>query len=164
MADVSRIAMRVMPNDLDVYGHMNNGSFLTLQDLGRMDWMIRTGLLERFSARRWGPVVVAQTISYRASLQPFERFLIETRYLGRDEFSVIMEQRFTVDGEIRAQSYVRARFVGPQGTVPMPEVLDLVPEVAALPDIVPDWVHEWGEHTRLPSRRTPTPSRWVRGR
>lgn len=161
---ISRIRMRVMPNDLDVFGHMNNGTFLTLQDLGRIDWLIRTGLHERFTEMRISPVVAAQTIAYRASLNPGERFLIETRYLGSDDYSFFLEQRFTVDGQVRSQSFVRGRYVGADGPVTVRQVLDAVPEVSELADLVPDWVREWSEHTRLPSRRTETPSVWHRDR
>ena len=35
---------RVWPTDLDVSLHMNNGRYLTLMDLGRLDLMLRTGV------------------------------------------------------------------------------------------------------------------------
>lgn len=154
--------MRVLPTDLDLNGHMNNGTYLTLQDVGRIDYMLRTGLSETLREHRWGAVVVAQTISYRASLHLGESFLIETRYLGHDDFGVFLEQRFTVDGQLRSQSYVRARFIGADGAVPMTEVVAAVPEVATFPDQVPEWVREWAEHTRLPSRRSDASSTWPR--
>ena len=32
-----------MPNDLDFNGHVTNGRYFTLADLGRLDFAIRTG-------------------------------------------------------------------------------------------------------------------------
>jgi hypothetical protein len=32
--DVSRLTFRVLPTDLDLNGHMNNGRYLTIMDLG----------------------------------------------------------------------------------------------------------------------------------
>ena len=160
--DVGRIAMRVLPGDLDVLGHMNNGTYLTLQDLGRVDWMVRVGIAEAFRERGWYPVVTAQTIAYRASLHLWEPFVLETRYLGHDDFGVFLEQRFTVGGQIRSQAFVRARFLDPDGPVPVAEVLELDPSFATLPDLVPAWVREWESHTRLPSSRRDAPSEWPR--
>ena len=42
----SVLVLRVLPNDLDINFHVNNGRFLTLCDLNRMDLFIRTGLLK----------------------------------------------------------------------------------------------------------------------
>ena len=33
--------MRVLPNDLDLLWHMNNGRYLSLMDQGRVDLMVR---------------------------------------------------------------------------------------------------------------------------
>jgi len=40
---------RVLPNDIDAYGHMNNGRYLTLLGLAAIDAVIRTGLFEILS-------------------------------------------------------------------------------------------------------------------
>ena len=32
--------LRVYPNDLDIFGHVNNGVYLTYADLGRTDLML----------------------------------------------------------------------------------------------------------------------------
>jgi len=41
----SRLPLRVWPNDLDLFGHMNNGRYLTLMDLGRLQIVMKSGLL-----------------------------------------------------------------------------------------------------------------------
>lgn len=43
LPDESHLAMRVWPTDLDVQRHMNNGRYLSLMDLGRMDLLVRSG-------------------------------------------------------------------------------------------------------------------------
>jgi acyl-ACP thioesterase len=35
---------RVLPLDLDAFGHMNNGRYLQIMDVARTHWMIRTGV------------------------------------------------------------------------------------------------------------------------
>ncbi|MGO2111933.1 MAG: acyl-CoA thioesterase [Pseudoclavibacter sp.] len=162
LADVSRIPMRVGLADLDLNGHMNNGTYLTLQDLGRVDYLVRTGLFSRMNEQKWNAVVVAQTITYRAPLNPGRRFLIETRYLGYDAYGIYMEQRFTVNGQVHTRSYVKARITSATGSVPVDELTAVVPEMLHLPDRVPAWVRAWADEVRLPSSRSDAPSVWGR--
>ncbi len=39
------LCLRVLPNDIDINLHMNNGRYLTVCDLTRVDMFIRTGLV-----------------------------------------------------------------------------------------------------------------------
>ncbi|HEX8430337.1 MAG TPA: thioesterase family protein, partial [Longimicrobium sp.] len=49
--DLSVVTFRVFPNDLDVNFHMNNGRYLTLMDLGRLDLLLRLGILRELRRR-----------------------------------------------------------------------------------------------------------------
>jgi acyl-CoA thioesterase FadM len=80
-----RTPFRVMPTDLDVLLHVNNGVYLSLMDLARVDLMRRAGLLRHLRANGWYPVVAAETIQFRRSLRSFERFDIVSRVLTWDE-------------------------------------------------------------------------------
>ena len=40
---------RVRPWEIDVFGHMNNGRYLQIMDLARVDWMRRCGVATRSS-------------------------------------------------------------------------------------------------------------------
>ena len=143
--DTSRVRFRVNPSDLDVMRHMNNGRYLTLMDLGRMDLMLRSRFWRRITEQGWYPVVAGQSITYRRSLQLWERFDLASRVLGHDDRWVYMEQVFRRDGEVVADAVVRARFLRTSGgSVPMEEVLDLAGPV---PDHrqLPEWVAQWNE-------------------
>ena len=145
MWDTSHVRFRVNPFDLDVMRHMNNGRYLTLMDLGRMDLMLRSRFWQRITEQGWYPVVAGQSITYRRSLQLWERFDLASRVLGHDDRWIYMEQVFRRDGTVVADAVVRARFLRRSGgSVPMDEVLDLagpVPEHLQLPD----WVTQWNE-------------------
>src|SRR5699024_8284960 len=65
ICDSSHTASRVNLADLDVQRHMNNGRFLSIMDLGRMDLMLRSRFWDRISRQGWYPVVAGQTITYR---------------------------------------------------------------------------------------------------
>ncbi|HEY0994656.1 MAG TPA: acyl-CoA thioesterase, partial [Gemmatimonadaceae bacterium] len=100
----ARTRFRVLPTDCDVLLHVNNGVYLSLMDLGRVDLMLRSGLFGELRSRGWYPVVAGLTIQYLASLNPFERFVIDTRIVGWDERSFYVEQRFLRGGAVVAQA------------------------------------------------------------
>lgn len=162
---VSRSRFRVWPTDLDVLRHMNNGKYLSIMDVARFDMMQRTDTLRVFKEQEWYPVVVNQTITYRRSLNPWQRFWIETRILGFDEQALYVEQRFVRPDaqrrpEVYARAYVRARILRRSGgVVPVDEIIE---KTGADPERlrVPDAVREWGLGTRLPSTRVEAISRW----
>ena len=39
--EISKLTFRVWPTDLDLSLHMNNGRYLTIMDIGRLDFMVR---------------------------------------------------------------------------------------------------------------------------
>lgn len=157
---VCRTPLRVNPGDLDIYRHVNNGTYLTMNDLGRFDWMLRTGVYRKFTRRKWFAVVVGVSMTYRKSLHLGDRFDVETRLLGADAKSFYMEQRTVVKGQVYARAYVRGRFVGPQGTLAMADVVAAVPELGTLANRVPEWASGWVENTQLPPSRADAPSEW----
>src|SRR5690625_2234262 len=93
---ISRSECRVWPTDLDILWHMNNGKYLSIMDVARFVLLQRNGVWSVFQREGWYPVVVGQTISYRKSLNPWQKFVIETRIIGFDEQAVYVEQRFEI--------------------------------------------------------------------
>ncbi len=110
-----RTPFRVWPTDLDLLRHVNNGVYLSIMDLARIDLMMRAGMAGRIRAQGWYPVVVAETIQFRRSLNLFEAFEIETRVLGWDEKAIVIEQQFFRRQEAVAHALVRARFLSKRG-------------------------------------------------
>jgi len=109
----SVLAFRVWPHDLELSIHMNNGRYLTLMDLGRMDVLIRSGLWREVLRHKWTPIASAITIRFQRELRPFQRFRLETRLLCWDANLVVMEQTFIIEGGPRnGQAAARALFKG----------------------------------------------------
>lgn len=158
--DLSIVHDRVWLTDIDELRHMNNGVYLSLLDHARFDLMLRSRVWQRLRAAKVYPVVTAQTIAYRKSLQLGQRFQIETRIVGYDDRAVYIEQRTVSKGEIFARAYVQGRFLRDAGgVVPMPELGELVGvDIAANP--APAWLTDWSAQVTLPSTRQPAPSRW----
>jgi acyl-CoA thioesterase FadM len=158
--DVSTLPLRVWPSDTDVLRHMNNGVYLSVMDLGRYDLLVRSGVYATLRAHRVYPVVTSETISFRKSLLPRQRYLLSSKVLGYDAVSVYLEQRFTVDGEIVATGVVRGRMLRRgAGAISMTELGGLTGvDVAGLAP--PAWVSDWAGRVALPSNRTPLLSDW----
>jgi acyl-CoA thioesterase FadM len=112
MDAVHRLRFTVLPNDLDTNLHMNNGRYLTLMDLGRVDMMIRSGLIRAILREKWMPVIAGVSMIFRRSLNPFERYTLETRVLGWDDRWAYLEQTFiNSKGELAARGFVKAAFL-----------------------------------------------------
>lgn len=149
-----------MPTDLDVLGHMNNGVYFSIMDLGRMDLMIRAGVWKTLTQRGFYPVVSKETISFRKSLQPWQRFTVETRIAGYDDKAVFIEQRFVVKGEIFARAFMCGRFLKKAGgTVSMAELADVL-GVDTNEVTLPPWLARWADDVALPPTRAEAPSEW----
>jgi acyl-CoA thioesterase FadM len=159
--DVGRISLRVMPNDLDLLGHVNNGIYLSLMDLGRMDMMIRSGKWAQLTKLGWAPVAASVTVSYRRSLRLWQRYVIETKVIGFDDKAMYMEQRFVRDGEVYVQGYMRARFVKKTGgTVSVAELGELAGiDPSTMP--IPEWMADWASDVKMPAARASFPSDWA---
>lgn len=152
---------RVLPTDLDVNGHMNNGRYLSISDVGRFELLRAAALWRPMRRRGWYPVVASSTITFRKSLKPWQRFEVESRFLGVDERDVYLEQRFVVAGEIYARLHLRARFLKDAGGhVPMDDLLGVLGEMPS--DLhTPSWLVAWGAEVSLPSTKSPAPSEWT---
>ena len=138
-----RTPFRVLPTDLDVLRHVNNGVYLSLMDVARVDLMNRAGLAGVLRERGWYPVVVAEAIQFRRSLTLFQRFEIVTRVLGWDDKAFVLEQRFFRGEEPIATALVRARFLARGGgTVTPDEIVAASGEPVERPEMSTD-VARW---------------------
>ncbi|MEP6842065.1 MAG: acyl-CoA thioesterase, partial [Pseudolysinimonas sp.] len=158
--DVDRLPMRARWTDLDQLRHVNNGVFLSMMDLGRVDLMMRTGVWKKLMDAGFYPVVASQTITYRKSLQWRQKFVLETRMAGYYDRALFIEQRFVVEGELYARAIVKARFLKRTGgTVSIDELNELADEDLTQLTL-DDWIRRWADDVALPSTRAAAPSEW----
>ncbi len=147
LLDVSTIHGRVWLNDLDNNIHMNNGRYLTLMDLGRLDLILCAGLLGTCLRKRWFPVVGALKILYLRPLAPFQKFELKTRIIGWDAKWLYLEQWFEVDGKLCAKAHLQGLFKGPNGKVEMKELLEATGMKKRSPKLPAD-VRNWLRSSR----------------
>lgn len=157
--DSSSLPMRVLPTDVDIAVHVNNGMYFSLMDLGRFDLMVRSGVWKRMRRRGWSPVAAGETIAFRKSLQLWQRYTIETRIIGMDAKAIYFEQRMVSDGDIYARAYIATRLVTKGRPVSQEEILEEFGQPPAGLEL-PEWIHEWRIANGLPGTRTPAPHAW----
>lgn len=146
---VCKRGFHVLPTDLDTNLHMNNGRYLTLMDLGRLELVIRTGLLRAMIRRHAIPVLSSVKIRYRIPLHLFESYRLETKVLCWDEKWVYMQQRFVIakgakKGATAAIAILKAGFFDKKHkkTVPTDELINIIGIKMQSPDC-PAYIHEW---------------------
>jgi acyl-CoA thioesterase FadM len=139
----------VLPTDLDVFWHMNNGVYLSIMDLGRVDLLIRSGMMKLMRRAGYWPIIAAETIRFKRPLKLWQRFALETRVIGWDDKAFLMEQRFlrrkegTGTWAVIAEGIVRARFLSAAGTVPASDYLALLGEADTPSPVLPEWIAQW---------------------
>ena len=138
----SCVRLRAWPNDLDFNLHVNNGRYLTLADLGRFDWFVRSGTLQ--VARQHGavPVVGDAIAKFRREVRAFEQFEIRTRLVGWDEKWGFLEHRFVRANRVVGVVGIRGVFRGPKGPL-APGLLMEGLGVSATSPALPRWAVQW---------------------
>lgn len=154
-ADASRLGFRVLPNDLDTSGHMNNGRYLTFMDFGRLDIMVRSGLWRSVLRHRWTPIANAVMIRFRRELTLFQRFRLESRIIAWETTTVVMEQIFVHeggkhDGEVAARALFKGGLYDRSARrfVPISRLMAEIGVDASSPPLTPEidaFLHADGE-------------------
>lgn len=140
---------RVLPSDLDVFGHMNNGRFLQIMDVARFEWMLRTNVWSALRREGWLPSLGGNLVHYRRALKPFARYRVQTQLLGYEGPWVLLEHRFRdANGRIAAVSCTRASLRRGRRMVPGQEVFETV-DPRALDLRPPAYVIPWLEADRM---------------
>jgi acyl-CoA thioesterase FadM len=133
--DKSHKAMRVLPNDLDVQMHMNNGRYLSIMDLGRIDLMVRTGFWTIARKSGWFPVVGSVRVDYRRQLTVFQRYDMTSQIVGWDDRWIFLEQQFLVGEKIHARAIFKTMIRSKAGLVTPADVMKATGVDIASPEL-----------------------------
>jgi acyl-CoA thioesterase FadM len=144
LLEVSKLRMRVLPNDLDFNLHMNNARSLAISDLGFVDFVLRLGLGKILLTKGWHPVLGGRLVRHRFGLRAFERFVVATRLICWDDKWFYFDQRVETDHGVaiivltKGLIYDRgtARTIGPS------ELLDSLGSLTQSPEM-PLQVRQW---------------------
>lgn len=115
IGDVTEYSMRVLPTDLDLLMHVNNGLYFSLMDFGCWDMVFRNGVYDSCYRKGWYAVVAGETIKFKKSLQLWDKFTLQTQIVGHDEKNFFIKQKFICRGELMATGLVKVRFLKKKG-------------------------------------------------
>ncbi len=114
------------PNDLDINMHVNNGRFLTIFDLNRVDLFLRTGLAKTMLRQKWRPIVAEHTMSYKKPLKLFETFTVVLELTDWDEKYFYMTHTFSNSERLIAEGTSKGLILAKTGPVPPTLVIETV--------------------------------------
>ena len=97
------LTLWVLPNDIDLNMHMNNGRYLTICDLTRVDMFIRTGLAKTMIQEKWIPVISEHTMKYKRPLKLFQKYKVSMEIVSWNDKSFHMLHTFIVNDRIIAE-------------------------------------------------------------
>ena len=119
----SRLPMMVLPSDLDINLHMNNGRYLTICDLNRVDLFIRTGLVKTMRKRKWIPVIAEHTMTYKKSLHLFEKYSSDLEVTHWDDKFFYMTHTFIKADRVVATGTSKGAIRSREGIIKPDDVL-----------------------------------------
>jgi acyl-CoA thioesterase FadM len=134
--------MRVWLNDLDFNRHVTNGRYFTMADVGRMDYVLRSGVAKVAFQHQALPIVSEASAKFRKDLRLFQSFEIHSRLVGWDEKWTFMEHRFIAQGRVAGIVIIRGLFMGKRGAVKPTTIAEHLGLSPISPQL-PDWVATW---------------------
>jgi acyl-CoA thioesterase FadM len=148
IGDTIELELRVLPNDLDFNGHMNNGRYLTILDLALIEYMTRAGLVRLGIRNGWKPVLGAAIVSYRKGLKPFATYKLKFSLVCWDEHWSYMKFEFICGDRVMAVGHSKGAIIGKNGIVPSNELYTSLGFLQSSPAI-PAAIGAWLEAERL---------------
>lgn len=142
------LSLCVLPNDLDINGHMNNARYLSMVDLALMTLFIRSGFARLCLARRWRPMGGGSIVYFRRGLNLFQRYTLRFTPVAWDEFWTYMRFEFIRESQICATGFVKGAAAGRNGLVRNADIYPVLGHDAPSPPI-PDDLQAWIASDRL---------------
>jgi acyl-CoA thioesterase FadM len=143
ITDTLERQLRVLPTDIDINGHMNNGRYLTIVDLALLEYFTRIGAVKHMIKNGWRPMSGGALITYRKGLMPFQTYTLRFRRGGFNNHWNFMRFEFVRDNKICAAGYFKGAMVNKDGFVHNHLIygalgLELGPE--SVPPAVASWL------------------------
>ncbi|GAA6136047.1 thioesterase family protein [Oceaniserpentilla sp. 4NH20-0058] len=111
------VSVRVLPNDLDLNMHVNNGRYLTFCDLTRVDLFIRSGLASLMIKNKWNPIIAEHSMEYIRPLNLFDKVEVSMKITHWDEKFFYCTHEFHKDEKLIAKGTSRALVISKQGSL-----------------------------------------------
>ena len=120
------VSIRIMPNDLDVNMHVNNGRYLTLCDLTRVDFFVRSGLARLMVKNKWSPIISEHTMTYLRPIKVFSKVDMHMEITHFDKKYFYCTHHFYLAGKLMAQGTSKALVISKTGSLTPQFIMDQV--------------------------------------
>jgi len=131
-----------LPWDLDIWLEMNNGIILSLFDIGRSAYAVRTGLVQVLRQHKWGLAVAGSSVRYRRRVRIFDRYQTRTLLLARDDKFFYLQQSMWRGDQATSSVLYRTAVTDKNGIVPPQKVADAMGYPDWNPPL-PEYVQHW---------------------
>ncbi len=135
---------RAWPWDTDAFGELNNGRILTLFELGRWQATVRMGFMGVIIRERLMLPVAGVSVRYRKRVPIFQKYRMQTRFLGFDDRFVYAEQSMWQGDTCNHHLLLRAAVKSRQGTINPKDFAAMIRVDQTSPEL-PDWANAWIE-------------------
>jgi len=125
------VQVRMYPNDLDVNMHVNNGRYLTLCDLTRVDFFVRSGIAALMLKHKWNPIIAEHTMTYLRPIKVFSKIEIRMEITHFDEKFFYCSHHFYKGDKLMAHGTSKALVISKKGSLTPQFTLDQVAEYQA---------------------------------
>ena len=136
--------LRVLPGDLDINRHLNNGRYLTILDLATIDLFLRSGALKSAIRHGYMPMLGGSIVTYRKGLSLFERYTVTMQLEAWDsQWNFCRFEFRKQDGRLAATGYFKGALVSKNGLVQNKIADDIVGfkrGTCELPPAVEHWI------------------------
>lgn len=131
ITDSSVISFRVWLTDIDI-SIMNHAALLTVMEMGRVDFMVRSGFLQLAKKKKWYFPSAAISAQFIRPLKLFQKAQVITRVFHIDERWIYIEQKMVRAGKDIAVCIVKSKVKKGRETINTSEILQEL-QLGALP-------------------------------
>ena len=112
------VPFRVWLTDIDV-SIMNNASFLTIMEMGRLDFMERTNFFKLARTNKWYVPSQAINIQFYRPLKLFQKAEVKTKISFVDDKWIYLEQKIIRNNRVVAACVVKSTIKDGRKTIPL---------------------------------------------
>ena len=144
LLDESVVDFRVLPNDCDLYFHMNNARYTNIAVLGRVYHLGKVGIDKPLLKRRWFPIIFASETIHIKPIKPFKKYTLKTKMLTWDEKYWYFQHLFEMNRIIHAINMTMGVMVNKGKIVPINKIVEEL-ELSINPPELPNKLKKWKE-------------------
>jgi acyl-CoA thioesterase FadM len=126
LIELSILKFHVLPSDLDINMHMNNGRFNSIMDLGRVDIMLRTGILKTIYKRGWFGIVGSIHTRFKRPLKLFQAYELHSQIVYWDDKWAWVQHKIYSNNKLISSALEQTLIRKKGENVPMPELQNIM--------------------------------------